>query len=270
MSDYPPITSLQNERVKLARRLLEKRYRQHLKRLVVNYSRDLAHAINHSYEIDYVFVCDAFLTSEDQRTLDQISNAQIFNVTENVMAKVNYRENPTGLLAVLHQPDPLRLEDISPDVDRILVLTALNKPGNIGALLRTADGAGFKSVLLVDTALDLYNPNIIRSSTGACFLGNIAVTDGIGAIDFLRRRSYRLIAGHLKGRTNLFDTNLLGRIAVVMGTEETGLTDEWTDWCDVHLQIPMAGQLIDSLNVSVAGAIIMYETLRQHAANDHT
>jgi TrmH family RNA methyltransferase len=149
------------------------------------------------------------------------------------------------------------------DAERVLVLVDLRKPGNIGALLRTADATGFRAVLLVDTSVDIYNPNVIRSSTGASFLHNIYDVTSQEAAAFLEARGYRTLAAVVDGETSLFETNLRGKTAVILGTEDHGLPDFWMKNATQCVRIPMVGSLSDSLNVSVSGAVMMYEVLRQ-------
>jgi TrmH family RNA methyltransferase len=145
----------------------------------------------------------------------------------------------------------------------ILALVNLQKPGNIGALLRSADATGFRAIFLIDTALDIYNPNIIRSSTGACFLDNVYYLTSAAAQQFFKAKSYRVLAASPDGDQSVFNMRFEDKTAVVLGTEDQGLSDAWLENCDQRVRIPMEGQLADSLNVSVSGTIFMYEALRQ-------
>jgi TrmH family RNA methyltransferase len=146
----------------------------------------------------------------------------------------------------------------------ILGLVNLKKPGNIGALLRTADAAGIDIIFLIDSVLDIYNPNIIRASTGAVFIGNIYYMATQEALTFFAERNITIVATHLDGTMTLYDFDFTKQpTAILLGTEDTGLEDTWVNHCDVLLKIPMIGHLSDSLNVSVSGAICMYEALRQ-------
>ncbi|MBZ0306960.1 MAG: RNA methyltransferase, partial [Anaerolineae bacterium] len=181
-----------------------------------------------------------------------------------IMQKANYRENPGPVLAVLKQKPTHTLQHINTqDIPLILGLVELRKPGNIGALLRTADAAGFRAIFLIDSTLDLYNPNIIRSSTGACFLDNVYPVTADEALHFFHTNDYTIAAAHPAGDSQLFATEFDSRTAVVMGTEDKGLSKFWIENCDKSVRIPMVGQITDSLNVSVSGAILMYEVLRQ-------
>lgn len=255
------ITSLQNPRVRLARQLQEKKTRRAEKRFVIDYSRDLERALRHGYRADYVLATPALLNAEEMRLLEGV-HAPVFEVSEEVLAKAGYRQHPTGVVAVMHQPEPRLLPTLHPQ-QPVLLLVALEKPGNIGALLRTADAAGVAAVLLVDIALDLYNPNVIRASTGACFLPFVYETTTQDALTFCRQHGYNIVSAHLEGTHSVFDLDLRQSTAIVLGQEDVGLSPLWRDACHALVKIPMMGTLTDSLNVSVAGAVILYEALRQ-------
>lgn len=261
---FEKITSFQNPRLKLIKKLRDKKGREQESRFVIDDQRDLERALERGYRVDYVFYCPELAGGAFVHGLPR---EQIYEVSRDIMEKVSYRTNPGGFVAVMFQK-PLRgaqaLEGIA---DRpVIGLVNLQKPGNIGALLRTADATGFKAVFLIDSTLDLYNPNIIRSSTGACFLDTLYTLTGAEARTFFQKRGYTTIAAHLDGGMGLYDLRFDERSAVLLGTEDVGLDDTWTAFCDVLARIPMAGQITDSLNVSVSGAIFMYEVLRQRLA----
>lgn len=256
------ITSAQNPRLKLIKRLRDKKGREREGRFVVDAVRDLQRALNAGYQLDFLLV------NADQAPtlLEALPPGPRYAVPAALLDKISYRQNADGLVAVLHTRPAPTLDEVLSDAHHVLVLVALNKPGNIGALLRTADAAGFTAVVLADTALDLYNPNIIRSSTGAAFLGNIAHADGPTVREALRKGLYQCVAGHLDGERSLYTVDFTRRSAVILGQEETGLDTTWATFCDHLTHIPMHGQLTDSLNVSVSGALFMYEALRQREA----
>ena len=143
-----------------------------------------------------------------------------------------------------------------------LVLVGLRVPGNVGALMRSADASGCDAVLLVDCALDLYNPNIIRSSTGACFLDNIYRLTTGEAMDYLVGAGLEIVAADVGGNS-LYDAEFAAKTAIVLGAEDRGLSADWLSNADRRICIPMAGRAADSLNVSVSGAILMFELQRQ-------
>lgn len=254
------ITSPQNPKLKLVKSLQEKKRRQRERLFVVDDLRDLQRATAQGYRLVFLLVCPT-LMSKDERNFLEKSHAHAYTLTTDLMQKVGYRQNPNGLIAVLEQPPmPVLPPRLSAPV---LCLVALEKPGNIGALLRTADASGFRHVILADTALDLYNPNVIRASTGACFLGNVYSLNSTQTLEALRAHGYRILAAHLRGTKSLYDVRFTPQTAIVLGTEDKGLPDLWAQACDELVRIPMVGQLSDSLNVSVSGAVLMYEALRQ-------
>lgn len=256
---FEKITSFQNPRLKLIKKLRDKKARQQEARFVIDDTRDLQRALACGYLLDFALYCPAlgdFLPALSGQ------HRQVYEVSREIMEKTSYRANPTPFVAVMHSPAPPDLRAL-PIAAPALGLVALEKPGNIGALLRTADATGFKTILLIDCALDLYNPNIIRSSTGACFLGNVYSLTAAQARTVFTEQRYTVIAAHLAGTTTLYDLRYDDRTAVLLGTEDTGLDDGWLDHCDHLMRIPMVGQVTDSLNVSVSGAVIMYEILRQ-------
>ena len=263
------ITSFQNSKIKLANKLVSKRERQKQQLFLIDYARDLERALAFGYEVEFAFYCEALATDDDRMLLAKLSDNQVYDVSSDLMEKASYRQNPAGLVAVMNQKPDLTLEDAGKiQSQHILALVNLSKPGNIGALLRTADAAKFDSILLIDTALDIYNPNIIRASTGAVFLNNIYQMTTDGALNFFAQQKIAIVAAHLDGTMSLYDYDLtVRRTAVVLGAEDTGLEDIWVNHCDALVKIPMIGHLSDSLNVSVSGAIFMYEALRQNQSS---
>lgn len=260
------ITSFQNHRIKQANKLINKREREKTGLFLIDDSRDLSRALDHGFHVAFAFYCEQLATDEDRARLARLDESNIYDVNPDLIAKASYRQNPGALVAVLHQQPPRTLTDaLQDDSHNILALVDLRKPGNIGALLRTADAAGFTMICLIDIALDLYNPNIVRSSTGACFLPNIYQMTGAEAQSFFYDQQITMVAAHLEGTTTPFDFDFTAnRTAILLGTEDQGLEDSWVTICDDLIKIPMVGQLSDSLNVSVSGAICMYEALRQH------
>jgi len=264
---FEKITSTQNPRVKLAHALRDKKDRDRQQRFVIDDGRDLERALACGYVVDFALYCPEL--NRGERFAYAVPRERVFEVPRAVMEKAAYRENPSEVLAVMvSQPvqgqaalnAALRIDGA------VLVLVNLQKPGNIGALLRTADASGFKTVVFVDTSLDLYNPNIIRSSTGTCFLGNVYSVTTAQALASLKRGGYWTIAAHLEGSVSLYAAQFPPKTAIVLGTEDVGLPQVWADACDVRVRIPMVGQVSDSLNVSVSGAVMMYEVFRQHSS----
>ncbi|GAB4340101.1 MAG: RNA methyltransferase [Phototrophicales bacterium] len=254
------ITSFQNPKVKQIKKLRERRERQQTQRFVIDDERDLIRALDAGYSVDYAFYCPAL--GAQISTLERLP--LIYEVSQEIMEKVSYRQNPSGLVAVMIQKPIRQLKD-APLSRFILGLVNLKKPGNIGALLRTADATGFQTILLIDTSLDIYNPNVIRSSTGACFLDNIYEVTSEQAVAYLRANDYSIVAAVVDGDKTLFQADFSGRTAVILGTEDQGLDTYWVNHADQRVRIPMIGKIADSLNVSVSGAIFMVEALRAYS-----
>lgn len=255
------ITSLDNSKVKLVRRLRNKRGRQSESRFVIEYLRDFHRARAGGYELDFLMICPALW---DSRNCDLAPAQNAIEVTTQVLKHLTYREKPSGFLAVMKAKPPKKLRSLETSlVNSAILLVDPRKPGNIGALLRTGDAAGIDAMLLVDCALDLYNPNIIRNSAGACFGDRIFQLSSREAIGYFRDRGFQLVAADGQGPCNLFDLDLRQKTAIVLGPEAAGLDARWLEICDQRARIPMTGALSDSLNLSVSGAIFMYEIVRQ-------
>lgn len=260
-----PISSFQNPKIKLANKLLNKRSREEEKLFLVDYARDLERALEHGYQVEFAFFCPTLASDEEKALLAKLDDSHVYELSRDLMAKASYRENPNGLVAIMQQKAPLGLKEAKTNQSpHILALVDLRKPGNIGALLRTADASGIGMICLIDTSLDLYNPNVIRASTGAVFLENIYQMSSAEAVDFFKQEKISIVAAHLAGQKSLYDLDFNAqRTAIVLGTEDEGLNEQWVYHCDALVKIPMMGSLADSLNVSVSGAIFMYEALRQ-------
>ncbi|MBK8136346.1 MAG: RNA methyltransferase [Anaerolineae bacterium] len=254
------ITSHQNPRVKQVRHLRDKASREQAGRFLIDSLREFERALASGYELDYVLVSPSVLRGE----LPDIPDRAIFHVPPDVLDKVAYRENPEGMVAVMKSPSVKGVSQLAKVADApILGMVSLTKPGNIGALLRTADAAGFNTVFLIDSRLDLYNPNVIRSSTGAVFLGNIYSLSAQEARAFFQSRGFQVVGTHLHAAKDAYSVEYQLKCALLMGTEDVGLDDTWLPFCSDQVIIPMAGTLTDSLNVSVAGAVLMFEVMRQ-------
>ena len=173
-----------------------------------------------------------------------------------------YRGSTEGVLAVV-KTRKLQLEDLKlPDNPLIVVLESVEKPGNLGAVLRSADAASADAVIVCDPLTDVFNPNLIRSSIGAIFSVPCVACTSADCIRFLKERQIQILTAQLQDSHLYYDTDMRCATAIVMGTESTGLTEQWRQVADAHIRIPMLGQL-DSLNVSVSAAILLFEAVRQ-------
>lgn len=261
---HEQITSAQNPRLKLIKKLRDKRGREQEQRFVIDDWRDLARALQCGYILETLLYCESIAGNRHEQFVDQAHG--VYVLSEELIQKASYRENAAGIIAILQQKPRLGIADlIQTETGPLLGLVDLRKPGNIGALLRSADATGFATILLIDTTLDLYNPNIIRSSTGTCFLGNIYYLSSEDALVYLNTHHYTILSAHLSGDKTLYEIDISKQTAILLGTEDQGLSEFWVDHCTHLIKIPMMGHVADSLNVSVSGAVIMYEALRQRS-----
>ena len=190
------------------------------------------------------------------------NSEKVFAVSGDVYRKIAMREGTEGVIADVRIPER-RLEDLSlPENPLVMVLESVEKPGNLGAVLRSADAAGADAVLCCDPLTDLWNPNLIRASVGAVFTVPCVCCGSEEAIAFLKARGIRILTAQLQDSSLYYDCGMTGGTALVMGTEATGLTPQWREAADAHIRIPMLGAL-DSLNVSVSAAILLFEAVRQ-------
>ena len=262
------ITSLQNPKIKQLLLLQQKSSERRKTGLfVVEGQQELQHCISAGYEVDTVFWCPE-LTSQGARPSMSLTSHGVcppvrrFEVSREVYEKVAYRGTTEGVVAEVRTKS-LRLEDLQlGENPLIVVLESVEKPGNLGAILRSADASGVDAVVVCDPLTDLYNPNLIRSSVGAAFTVPCVACSSEDCIAFLKQRNIKILTAQLQDSHLYYDTDMTCGTAIVMGTEHDGLTDQWRQAADAHIRIPMLGQ-IDSLNVSVSAAILMFEAVRQ-------
>lgn len=252
------ITSAQNPKIK---RLLALQQKSSLRResstFVVEGARELRHCIDAGFEVDTVFRCP-------QMAPDLPEGLKIVDVSPQVYSKIAYREGTEGVIAEVRSRN-LHLEDLRlGDNPLIVVLESVEKPGNLGAVLRSADASGAEAVVICDPLTDIYNPNLIRSSIGAVFTVPVVACTSEEAIAFFKDRGIQILTAQLQDSSPYYRCDMTIGTAIVMGTESTGLTDTWRMAADSHIRIPMLGQL-DSLNVSVSAAILLFEAVRQRS-----
>ena len=258
------IQSAQNNRIKNLQKLFTKSKERKEKNLfVIEGARELSLALAGSYSLDTVFICPELFSKTDyHELLTEIHPTNIYEVTQAVFHKIAYRENSGGIIA-LAKPKPHDLNDLKlRDNPFIIVLESVEKPGNLGAILRTADAANVDAVVVCDPLTDLYNPNVIRSSIGCVFSVPLAIANHFDTLSFLKEKNIQIFAAELNASQSYFNTDFTQSSALIMGTEDEGLTDFWIDHADKRIKIPMCGK-IDSLNVSVSTAIITFEAMRQ-------
>jgi len=263
------ITSTQNPRIKhllLLQRKSSLRREEHV--FVVEGMRELEHCVEGGFKIDTIFFCDEILHADnDMFDVESMQKkfgeeAKIIPVSKNVYERIALREGTEGIVAIVETRET-RLDDLHlSESPLLIVLESVEKPGNLGAVLRSADAAGADAVIVCDPLTDLYNPNLIRSSIGAIFTVPCVACQSEECISFLKSRGIQILTAQLQDSKLYYDTDMRRATAIVMGTESTGLTNQWREAADAHIRIPMLGRL-DSLNVSVSAAILLFEALRQ-------
>ncbi len=290
---FESVTSAQNAKVKTLLALQEKaRLRKEMGLFVVEGRRELEHCVRAGFEIDTLFYCPdivglavghssairySALTRNADPTrvkapecplpdLEVLSAAkQVIEVPRELYGKIAYRGGTEGMIAEVKVKERTLGELRLPENPLVVVLEGVEKPGNLGAVLRSADAAGADAVLICDPLTDLYNPNLIRASIGAVFTVPVACCTSDEAIKWLKDNNINIYTAQLQDSSWYYDTDMRGGTAIVIGTEATGLTAAWREAADAHIRIPMLGEL-DSLNASVSAAILLFEAVRQRNA----
>lgn len=227
------------------------------------------HCLSRDYRAETVFICHDILRAEAEydSLMKALPSCTALDVSHNVYDRIAYRGGTEGVVAVMHMKE--HGADTLPAIGASLchpplyiVLEGVEKPGNLGAILRSADAAGADAVIVCDPLTDLYNPNLIRASLGGIFSVPTVACTGTECIQYLKQNGIRILTAQLQDSSLYYDTDMTVPTAIVMGTEATGLTQQWRDAADAHIRIPMLG-ILDSLNVSVSAAILMFEAVRQ-------
>lgn len=281
------VTSAQNPKIRTLLALQEKsRLRREQGLFVVEGRRELGHCLDAGFIPDTLFVCreiisdtdlddiigkaedvmhkvqDPDLTGNASASVRNLPDLQVIEIPAALYDKVAYRGGTEGIIAEMKCRE-LSLSDLNlGEKPLIAVLESVEKPGNLGAVLRSADAAGADAVIICDPLTDLYNPNLIRASIGAVFSTQVVTATSEEAITWLKQNGIRILTAQLQDSQWYYDSDMCGATAIVMGTEATGLTPVWREAADAHIKIPMLGRL-DSLNVSVSAAILLYEAVRQ-------
>ena len=260
------ITSAQNPKIKDFLALQEKsRLRREKGLFVVEGRRELLHCLEAGFSPRTIFVCEEILGAGEMEAVLGATGegCTVFSVSANVYDRMAYRSGTEGVTAIM-QARNLRLEQLRfrNEEPLIVVVEAVEKPGNLGAILRSADAAGADAVIVCDPLTDLYNPNLIRASIGAVFSVPVVAASSAETIEWLRSRGVTIYTAQLQDSSWYYDCDMKKATAIVMGTEATGLTGIWREAANRHIRIPMLGKL-DSLNVSVSTAVLLFEAVRQ-------
>jgi TrmH family RNA methyltransferase len=251
------ITSKSNPKIKNVVKLQKSSERREQNRIIIEGRREIERAVACGFVVDTLFICNDILKESVN-----IAANHVEEVTLEVFEKIAYREGSDGLLAVAI-PKYADLKSFKPKKNPlIIVLETVEKPGNLGAIMRTADAAGVDAVIIADPRTDLYNPNAIRASIGTIFSVPLFASSSEECINWLRENNIKIYCTYLKASIDYLEADFKQGSAIVMGTEATGISDIWVDAADQNLIIPMNG-IADSLNVSVTTAIVVFEAIRQ-------
>lgn len=259
------LTSPANPRVKNVVKLRQRSHRDELGMTVIEGYREIRCALDNRHPTAELFVCEELFLGQNNEELivdATKAGAQVFACTKPVFQKISYRDRPDGLLAVSpqvkHSLDSLEL----PSTPLVVVAEAIEKPGNLGTILRSSDAAGVDAVIVCDRCTDINNPNVVRASVGTLFALPVVEASSSETIAWLRQNGIQSVATTPHTDQLYTEAPLNGGIAVVVGTEQYGLSPLWLESADIKVRIPMCGQA-DSLNVASATTILLYEALRQ-------
>jgi len=255
------ITSTKNKRIQNLVRLEKPRERKEQGVFSIEGLKEIGKAYKAGYSVDALFFCPDVISIDQVETFTN-RETEVFSVTKEVFAKITYRENSGGMV-VVSKPKSHSLQNIHlHENPLIIVLESVEKPGNLGAILRTADAAGVDGLIICDTQTDLYNPNVIRSGLGCLFTVPVATGTTEEVVQWLKDHGISIFCTGLNASVPYHTIDFTLPAAIVMGTESTGLTQQWLKASDQNIIIPMCG-MADSLNVSVSAAIVIFEAKRQ-------
>ena len=263
------IFSPSNPKLKYVVRLRSCAAREETGEMIVEGYRECRRALDNGYRPRAIFHCpDCYLKNENEPALVEECarlGAEVYTCSRTCFGKIAYKERPDGLLMVGPHVS-VTLADLKlPDHALVLVTEAIEKPGNLGTILRSADAAKAAAVIVCDRTTDVHNPNVVRASTGTMFSVPIVEAGSDEALAFLKARGFRILAATPHAEKLHFEVDLTGNVAIALGAEQYGLTAKWMDGADLRVRIPMLG-LADSLNVSAAATILVYEAVRQRLA----
>jgi TrmH family RNA methyltransferase len=264
----PVIASRHNPRFKAALALREARERRERERLLIDGVREIGRALDAGVRVTEAWVApDVLHDPAAQTLLPRLarSGAEIVETTAELLERLAYGDRQDGIVAVAESPSTDIARLVLPALPLLVAIEGLEKPGNLGAMLRTADGAGVDAVIVVDPVSDVWNPNAVRASLGTIFRLPMAVCDTAEATSFLRDRGVAIFAARVDGAADYDAVDLTGPAAVVLGAETDGLSAAWTGPGVTTVRIPMLG-MADSLNVSASAAVLLYEARRQRRA----
>lgn len=255
------ITSLQNPKVKEIVKLRDRRARKQTDLFLIEGYRELLRALDAGRSVETLFYCPEFFLGSNEESLKKRCKAAV-QCTKEVFSKISYRDRPDGLLAVAPQMH-LGLKDLVLKKKSFLVIAeSIEKPGNLGTILRSSDAAGVDAVIVCDPQVDIHNPNVVRSSVGTLFTIPVIEAGAEETLDFLNQHNIEVVAATPHADQNYTEANLSQSVGICVGAEQYGLSETWMKNARIKVRIPMCG-IADSLNVASATTLILYEVLRQ-------
>lgn len=260
-----PVSSLQNAGVKEVVKLRQRSHRDDHALLIVEGYREVKRALDNRVSVLKLFFCPALYQGKNEPALVArcaAAGVPLFECTEPVFRKIAYRDRPEGLLALCPQVRRTLADLQLPPNPFVVVAEHIEKPGNLGTMLRTADAAGVDALVVCDRCTDVNNPNVVRASIGTLFTVPVAEASSADTLAWLKQHGIRALAASPHATKNYTEVDMTGPLAVVVGAEQFGLSDAWLDGADELVRIPMRGQA-DSLNVAAAATILLYEVVRQ-------
>lgn len=269
------ITSLQNPKIKSALKLNDRRARNETGLFLIEGYRELKRAADGKVKLQSLFICPEFFLGENEDGLiQQIKNggAEVFSCASHVFEKLSYRDRPDGLIGIGIQMKmgllALAQSLANKNNPFLIIAEAIEKPGNLGTILRSADAAGADGVIVCDRCTDIYNPNVVRASVGTLFTLPVVEAQGAETLAWLKDRGVRVVAATPSATEEFTQTDLNGPVAIAVGTEQLGLSKQWMDAANIRVRIPMHG-VADSLNVATATTLLLYEVVRQRSHGNH-
>lgn len=261
------ISSLQNPKIKHVIHLRDRHEREKNQQFIIEGYREILRAADAKRRIDQLFICpELFLGSNENALITRIAQqgAKIIPCTEKVFQKISYRDRPDGLIAIAPQSH-FSLQQLTPSANPFyIVAEAIEKPGNLGTILRSSDAVGLDALILCDRCTDIHNPNVVRASVGTLFTVPVIEASSEETIAYLKKNNIAILAATPSATEEFTKVDMTRPLAIAVGTEQLGLSEKWLKEADIRVRIPMNG-VADSLNVAMATTLLLYEALRQRS-----